>query len=113
MIKITKAEIEQFAQGALLRGNPYIMKSVRYRNGKVEMFLYAGQRMTREEIDEAYLETARKDVKNGYDERSAGYYDKWYRYNHADEGRAYDIGVQCAASRCGCPEDFTIIPCMH
>ena len=113
MKKITKAQIEQFAKEALLRGNPYIKKAIRYNIGNVAMYLYAGQSMTKEEIDTAYLETARKDVKHGYEERSVGYYDKWYRYSRADEGRAYDFGVRFAASIGGCPEDMQIIPCIH
>lgn len=33
-----------------------------------------------------------KDALVGYLDCQAGYYDKWYRYNHSDEGKAYDLG---------------------
>lgn len=29
----------------------------------------------------------------GFKDAEAGYYDKWYRYNRADEGKRYDEGV--------------------
>ena len=112
MKRITKKQVEELAARALSYGNPYINRAVKLYIGHVPMYMYAGETMTREEIDAAYLETARKDIKSGYDQRSVGYYDKWYRYNHADEGRAYDMGVRLAADTEGCKEEFHIIECM-
>lgn len=50
------------------------------------------------------------DVKAGYRDRINGYYDKWYRYNRADEGASYDIGCKNAVDSGKCPEEeFTLI----
>ena len=35
---------------------------------------------------------AEKDYKAGEADCKAGVYDKWYRYNHKDDGLAYDLG---------------------
>ena len=113
MKKITKAQIKELATKALAAGNPYERKSIKHFIGYTPMFLYAGQKMTKEQIDQAYFETACKDVQKGYEERMVGYYDKWYRYTRADEGRAYDLGVRLAAETVGCKEEMIIIPCMH
>jgi predicted aldo/keto reductase-like oxidoreductase len=113
MKKITQKQITELAKKALERGNPYIERAIEYRIGKTPMYLYAGETMSREAIDEAYVETASKDIKWGYEQRGVGYYDKWYRYNRADEGRAYDLGVRLAAGTVGCRDDLQIIPCLH
>lgn len=113
MKKITKAQVKELAQRALESGNPYAAKAIKYMIGYTEMFIFAGQSMTKDQIDEAYLETAMKDVEHGYNERGVGYYDKWYRYTRADEGRAYDLGVKLAAATAGCVADMIIIPCIH
>jgi hypothetical protein len=112
MKRITKKQVDELAARALSYGNPYIREAVKFYVGQTPMYLYAGESMTREQIDAAYLETAKKDVKRGYDERGVGYYDKWYRYTRADEGRAYDIGVRLAADTEGCAEEMHIIECM-
>ena len=39
------------------------------------------------------LKTAERDIEIGYRDRLAEYYDKWYRYNRKDEGKAYDKGA--------------------
>ena len=112
MKKITQKQVEELARQALDAGNPYIEKSVRYNIGNKPMYLYAeSMKMTREEIDEAYYETACQDVRRGYNDRSVGYYDKWYRYSRADSGRAYDLGVKLASNTCGCVQEMHIIPC--
>ena len=67
----------------------------------------------REQIDVEYIDTAVKDIQYGYEQRMAGYMDKWYRYNHADEGAAYEAGQRMAADTGKCPEEFTIIECIH
>lgn len=33
-----------------------------------------------------------RDYEAGQRDRRFGIYDKWYRYNHRDEGKAYDEG---------------------
>lgn len=112
MKKITERQVKELATKALERGNPYIKAATKFFVGNTPMFLYAGESMTKEAIDKAYFETACKDIRNGYNERAVGYYDKWYRYTRADEGRAYDFGVRLAAGTAGCTEEMTIIPCM-
>lgn len=54
-----------------------------------------------------------KDEQKGYEDRMAGYYDKWYRYNRLDEGRAYDLGVQRALKDSKCPEEMIIVPSIN
>ena len=113
MKKITMKQINELAQKALASGNPYEARATQYFVGHTQMFMYAGESMTKEQLDEAYIETAKKDIKNGYNERGVGYYDKWYRYTRADEGRAYDLGVKLAASTDGCENEMIIIPCAN
>ena len=113
-MEFTRAQLEIFEQKArnlVEQYNPYIKKAVAYHIDGKEMYLYANQSLTREEIDAAYYETALKDIKNGFKERMVGYYDKWYRYNHADQGWAYDTGVRMAADTEECPVEFNIIEC--
>lgn len=105
-------EINELAQRALEHGNPYIARAIKFFEGHTEKYLYADTVMTRKEIDDAYLETARKDIKEGFNQRLVGYYDKWYRYNHADEGRAYDMGVRRATEEKKCTDYMNIIECM-
>ena len=50
------------------------------------------------------------DTQHGYNDRMAGYYDKWYRYNRLDEGAAYDRGCVNAVNSVGCPANCVIIP---
>lgn len=38
------------------------------------------------------IETAKHDYQEGMNDCKAGIYDKWFRYNHRDSGRAYDLG---------------------
>lgn len=104
MRQITKKEINDLAQQALQAGNPYVTDSIRYEHGDIVLFLYAEKLYSEKELNDAYLETARRDVKNGYGDRGVGYYDKWYRYTRKDEGRAYDLGVKLAAGTTGCAE---------
>lgn len=113
MKKITRKQIEDLATKALLSENPYIKNAIKYKIGNVPMYLYADKIMTKKDIDDAYYETACKDVENGYKERSVGYYDKWYRYSRADGGRAYDLGVRLACETEGCAQEMHIIPCTY
>ena len=55
------------------------------------------------------META--DFKAGYRDRMAGFYDKWYRYNHKDNGAEYDRGCQAATQDPKCSCEFNLIPC--
>lgn len=40
----------------------------------------------------ARIAAAEHDYKAGIEDCKLSVYDKWYRYNRIDEGRAYDIG---------------------
>lgn len=113
-MKITKAMKKMFenkARELVQSYNPYIKRSVEYAIGGTPMFIFLDKSMTKEEIDNAYIETAVKDIQAGYEQRMVGYYDKWYRYNHSDEGRAYDAGQRMAADTDKCPDEFQIIEC--
>ena len=109
---MTKQQIKEAVAKAIASGNPYIKKSVQFFIDHTPMYLYAGQMMTKEQLDTEYAKTAEHDIQMGYKDRMVGYYDKWYRYSHADEGRAYDLGVRIATASPKCPEEFNIIGCM-
>lgn len=50
------------------------------------------------------------DEKQGYNDRLAGFYDKWYRYNRQDDGAAYDAGcIRAVNSGKIKTEQFTLI----
>lgn len=119
--KITKAlkkRFEEKAKELCERYNPYREDrecSTPYFIGKTPMFYFKAlnKSLTKEQIDVEYIDTAVKDIQYGYEQRMAGYMDKWYRYNHADEGAAYEAGQRMAADTGKCPEEFTIIECIH
>lgn len=67
---------------------------------------------TAKALDEEYKKTAKHDFIRGYNDRIVGYYDKWYRYNHADSGRAYDEGVKYATQQNKCAKEMHIIECI-
>ncbi len=54
-------------------------------------------------------ETTVKDFQAGKRDRCAGYYDKWYRYNRADDGAAYDAGCKAAIDSGKASDHVTII----
>ena len=111
-MRITKALKKQFedkARELVVRYNPYIKQAVKYAVDSVTMFLYEGQVMTLNEINQAYFDTAVKDIEYGYKQRMVGYYDKWYRYSHADNGAAYDVGQRIATDTGKCVNNFQII----
>lgn len=110
---MTEKRIRELAKKCLVHGNPYRAEATEYYIGNEPMYLFCGKSMTAGEIDKAYLETAMHDIRNGYNERMVGYYDKWYRYVHADEGRAYDYGVREATKNSNCVEEMRIIECMY
>ena len=90
--------------------NPYIRKAIEhYVNGEVK-YLWNGEVYSKKELDAEYIVVAGKDIEQGFKERMVGYYDKWYRYNRADEGRAYDMGVKLATKEDGCKGEMIIIP---
>jgi len=61
-------------------------------------------------MTEAEYEAGRqKDRDAGFRDRMAGFYDKWYRYNHSDNGKAYDEGVALALKTNNHSEDFYLI----
>lgn len=111
MLKIK--EIKDLANKALNCGNPYKKNAIMFYKDRVAMYIYAETIMTEEEIDNAYIETAMHDIKEGFNQRMVGYYDKWYRYNHADEGRAYDLGVKRALQEAKCEDTMNIIECIN
>ena len=49
------------------------------------------------------------DYKRGYEDRLAGFYDKWYRYHRHDDGAKYDRGCVRAVDTDKCPDHFTLI----
>lgn len=111
-MRITKELKKKFSEKAkelAEKYNPYIDSAIEYAIDMKPMFLFQGESMTKEEIDNAYVETAVKDIERGYTERMVGYYDKWCRCNHPDEGAAYDAGQKIAADTGKCPEEFQVI----
>ena len=56
-------------------------------------------------------QTEVNDFLAGKKERTAGYYDKWYRYNRDDNGAAYDSGVKVAIDSGKAKENCIIIEC--
>lgn len=71
-----------------------------------------GKVYTQEEADRMERQRIERDRKAGYDDRMAGYYDKWYRYKRSDNGKAYDEGQQAALKNPKCEGSMEIIPCM-
>ena len=112
MTKAIEKIIKEKAEQMVKESNPYKDVSTKFFKGNEPLFLHpCGVSYTETEIDDAYTKTVIKDMTNGFNERMVGYYDKWYRYNRIDEGRAYDIGVRLAAEQKRCPAELTIIPC--
>ena len=109
---IDKETMKAAVAKVLAGGNPYKARAVEFFIDQRQMFIYADEVMTTERLDEEYAKTAEHDITMGYKDRMVGYYDKWYRYSRADEGRAYDIGVKLAAQKDECEQEMRIIPCM-
>lgn len=71
------------------------------------------KQITQEEFESITTANFEKDKERGYQDRLAGYYDKWYRYNRLDEGLAYDAGQKKAVeSKLPLPE-VQFIPCIN
>lgn len=111
-LQISKENLNAAIAKVLAGGNPYKANAVEFFIDQRQMFIYANEVMTAEQLDKAYVKTAEHDIVMGYKDRMVGYYDKWYRYNHADEGRAYDEGVKLAVASGKCEQGFHIIECM-
>lgn len=108
---MTKMEIRALAEALADSHNPYKEKATKLFVDGEPKYIWGTVEYDENGIRSAYIETAMKDIKNGYEERMVGYYDKWYRYNHADNGRAYDAGCRKASTMKSCKEDLTIIEC--
>lgn len=54
-------------------------------------------------------ETNVRDFENGQKDKKAGYYDKWYRWNRNDDGKAYNDGFNSVST----DVEINIIECMH
>ncbi len=105
-------KLTELAFKALRGGNPYIKIAVKFFIDTVPHFLFADTILDQSQIDQEYIKTAKRDIQTGYKDRKAGYYDKWYRYLRADEGRAYDEGVKAALKDPACKEEMHIIECV-
>lgn len=106
---LTKSRIRELAIELEASYNPYIQEATEYFIGYTPMYLFRNRRYSKADLVDAYIEIAMKDISNGYKERMVGYYDKWYRYNRSDEGRAYDLGVKEATKSDKCEEEMHII----
>lgn len=59
----------------------------------------------------AHTQTIVNDFNAGKKDKKAGYYDKWYRYNRTDDGKAYDDGFKSVETKN--KYGVTIIECVH
>lgn len=111
-MKISKDVVSSIAEELTMTYNPYIENSKRYKmpDGNEYYLFHDDVFYTENQLDNMYKETAEHDIIKGFEDRMVGYYDKWYRYNHADEGRAYDEGVKYATTFDECIESMRIIP---
>lgn len=69
------------------------------------------QVFTEDEYNEMVAVRVQHDFETGYKDRILGYYDKWYRYNRSDNGKAYDEGVEKATMEDKCSSECKIIEC--
>ena len=61
-----------------------------------------------------------RDYRHGYEDRQNHVYDKWYRYNRRDNGKAYDAGSTAYVLEDHSDkwieedqENFNLIECIH
>ena len=54
-------------------------------------------------------ESGLQDFISGQKDKESGYYDKWYRWNRKDDGRAYDMGFNSIEFT----KEIKIIECVH
>lgn len=83
-----------------------------YEGGRKIIAFANDSQGTQEEHAQAWL-TQKEDEQRGFNDRKAGFYDKWYRYTRKDDGAAYDRGVIKAVESGLCPEHFTLIECAN
>jgi hypothetical protein len=112
MKKLNKRSLESALAIVVKAGNPYKNQSIQFFIDRQPRFIFKDEVYTTESLDQIYEQTATKDIEKGYADRMVGYYDKWYRYNRADNGRAYDKGVELAMNQPSCKEYMVIIPNM-
>lgn len=106
---MTRKQLDSAVAKVMAAGNPYIRKATQFFIDHKPMYLHGGEFMTAEQLNAEYRKTAEHDIQNGYKERKVGWYDKWYRYSRADEGRAYDEGVRMAVESGKAPDEYNII----
>ena len=112
--RISDDILQQKSFEALSGGNPYKKICIHFYVDMEDRYLLRdGAVLTEPELNLEYINTAKKDIQSGYNDRMVGYYDKWYRYERADEGRAYDIGCRLAMENPKCSDEFHIIEVNH
>jgi len=67
-----------------------VTQMTKYFIGTETYYIINGESIAEKQIEE---ERIRKDEQRGYEDRKSHCYDKWYRYNRSDNGKAYDRGV--------------------
>lgn len=79
---------------------------IEYNIGNKKSYLLPdGTKITEEELKVL----KEKNFNKGYQDRMAGYYDKYYRYNTFDNGASYDAGYESATKKDNCPKHCEII----
>lgn len=109
-LKLRKGELKTAVSELVTAGNPYIGNSIQFFIDRQPRFIYKDKVYTSEELDEIYEQISTKDMQKGFSDRMVGFYDKWYRYNREDNGKAYDKGVELATKEDECSEEVTFIP---
>lgn len=69
-----------------------MVKSYQFKGETV--YMLNDQLYTEQEWNQMEADRKSRDFEAGYRDRIAHVYDKWYRYNRHDDGKAYDEGVQ-------------------
>lgn len=107
--KLSEEALKTAVAELVTAGNPYIGKAIQFFIDGQPRFIRNDKVYTAEELNEIYEQVATRDIKVGYADRMVGYYDKWCRYVRADNGRAYDKGVELATKEDECSEHVTFI----
>ena len=106
---MNKTELKRLVKETVESWNPYIKNSIEFFVDKKARYIFHDEVYTKEELDAEYSKTVEKDIVSGYNDRIVGYYDKWYRYNRQDSGRAYDKGVMLATKSKKCVDECYFI----
>lgn len=109
MKKLNEETLKTAVAKIVTAGNPYKYKSVLFFIDRQPRYIFNDTVYTVEELDEIYEQIVTRDIEKGYADRMVGYYDKWYRYNRIDNGKAYDKGVELATKEDECSEEVTFI----